>query len=181
MTRALATFALVVAAALWQPAARAATPVDLLTNHDFEDPQAPLELEPFSDGEGTVAYTNVNPIDGTGSMKITVNDYGRLTGWYQYGWGSGPFASSVVFSAKLRVDSTTVPGLKLTACAIAYFIDSQEPATVCQQFGVDPDHVVDVRLALDTNNRQLNYLFPQFSLDNSGTLEATVVVQPVAP
>jgi hypothetical protein len=172
IARGIAALALVTA--VWQPAAHAATPpVDLLQNHDFENPEAALELEPVSDVEGTVAYTNVNPIDGTGSMKITVNDYGRLTGWYQYGWGSGPNASSVVFSAKLRVDSTTDPDVKLTACAIAYFMDSQEPSTVCRQFPAD-QQVVDVRLALDTNNRQLNYLFPQFSLDNSGTVEATV-------
>jgi len=167
-------FALAVGAALFrQPAARAATPVDLLQNHDFENPQAALEFEPVSETEGSVEYTNVNPIDGTGSMKITVNDYGRVTGWYQYGYGSGPFASSVVFSAKLRVDSSTVEGRTLSACAVAYFLDSQEPATVCRQFGVD-SNVADVRIAIDTNNRQLNYLFPQFSLANSGTIEATV-------
>jgi hypothetical protein len=166
-------YALIATAALWQPAARAATPVDLLQNHDFENPQAALEFEPVSEVEGTVAYTNVNPIDGTGSMRITVNDYGRVSGWYQYGWGSGPRASSVVFSAKLRVESTTNPDVKLTACAIAYFMDSQEPSQVCKQFPAD-QQVVDVRLALDTNDRQLNYLFPQFSLDNSGTVEATV-------
>jgi hypothetical protein len=174
MKRIIAVLAVAVATALWQPAARAATPpVDLLQNHDFEDPQATLEFEPGTEAEGTVAYTNVNPVDGTGSMKIIVNDYGRLTGWYQYGWASGPNASSVVFSAKLRVDSTTDPDVKLTACAIAYFIDSQEPSQVCRQFPAD-QQVVDVRLALDTNDRQLNYLFPQFSLDNSGTVEATV-------
>jgi len=166
-------YAFIATAALWQPAARAATPVDLLQNHDFENPEAALEFEPVSEVEGTVAYTNVNPIDGTGSMKITVNDYGRLTGWYQYGYGSGPNASSVVFSAKVRVDSTTDPDVKLTVCAIAYFMDSQEPSSVCKQFAAD-QQVVDVRLALDTNDRQLNYLFPQFSLDNSGTVEATV-------
>lgn len=166
--------ALVVVTAMWQPAAHAATPpADLLQNNDFENPSAALEFEPVSDVEDTVAYTNVDPLDGTGSMKITVNDYGRLSGWHQYGWGSGPNASSVVFSAKLRVDSTTDPDVKLTVCAIAYFIDSQEPSTFCKQYPAD-QQVVDVRLALDTNNRQLNYLFPQFSLDNSGTVEAKV-------
>ncbi|HEX7676803.1 MAG TPA: hypothetical protein VF713_01680, partial [Thermoanaerobaculia bacterium] len=122
--------ALALVTAMWQPAAHAATPpVDLLQNNDFENPAAALEFEPVSDAEGTVAYTNVDPLDGTGSMKITVNDYGRLSGWYQYGWGSGPNASSVVFSAKLRVDSTTEPNVKLTVCAIAYFMDSQEPSS----------------------------------------------------
>ena len=121
MKRVIAGLAVAVATAFWQPAARAATPVDLLQNHDFENPEAALEFEPFSDPEGTVAYTNINPIDGTGSMKITVNDYGRVTGWYQYGYGSGPFASSVVFSAKLRVDSTTDPNLKLPGCQYKFF------------------------------------------------------------
>lgn len=172
MARVLAVLALSVSA-FWQPAARAATPADLLQNHDFENPEAALDFEPSSEVEGTVAYTNVDPINGTGSMKITVNDYGRISAWHQYGWASGPNASSVVFSAKLRVDSTTDPDVKLTACAIAYFIDSQEPSSVCKQFPAD-QQVVDVRLALDTNDRQLNYLFPQFSLDNSGTVEATV-------
>src|SRR3954471_6428030 len=137
MKRVIAALAVTVVTAVWQPAARAATPVDLLQNHDFENPEAALELEPGSEVEGTVAYTNVDPIDGAGSMKITVNDYGRLSGWYQYGWGSGPNASSVVLSTKLRVDSTTDPNVMLTVCAIAYFMDSQEPSQVCKQFPAD--------------------------------------------
>ena len=171
LTRVIAALALV--AAIWQPAAHASTPADLLQNHDFENPAAALEFEPGTELEGTVAYTDVNPIDGTGSMKVIVNSYGRITAFHQFGWASGPNASSVVLSAKLRVDSTTDPDVKLTVCAIAYFMDSQEPSSFCKQYPAD-QRVVDIRLALDTNNRQLNYLFPQFSLDNSGTVEATV-------
>lgn len=157
------------------PIAHAQTsPVDLITNQDFEDAEAPLGFDAVSSLEGSVAHTTTNPIDGTGSLKVTVNSYGRVLHWSMYGYGSGPFAGSVTFSAKLRVDSTTEPDRELTACAIAYFMDSQEPSSFCRNFPVDPDHVVDVHLSLDTNNRQLNYLFPQFSLNDSGTIEATV-------
>ncbi len=156
-------------------AAQAQTPpVDLISNPSFENPSAPLGFAAISQYDGSVAHTTTNPIEGTGSLKITVNSYGRINHWYAYPYGSGPFGRYVTMSAKLRVDSSTVPGRQLTACAIAYFLDSQEPSSVCQSFPVDALNVVNVSLALDTNNRQLNYLFPQFGLNDTGTIEATV-------
>jgi hypothetical protein len=140
---------------------------------DFEN-SSDLEFAPFSQYDGTVAHTTTNPILGTGSLKITVNSYGRVSGWKQYGWGSGPNGRSVTFSAMLRVDSSTISGRELTACAIAYFMDSQDPEQVCQNFPVDPDNFADVYLTLDTEDRQLLYVFPQFKLNDTGTIEATV-------
>jgi hypothetical protein len=64
-----------------------------------------------------------------------------------------------------------VSGRQLTACAIAYFLDSPNPSS-------------NIYLSLDTQGCQLNYIFPQFSLNDTGTIEATVdsvhyyVVQP---
>lgn len=49
---------------------------------------------------------------------------------------------------------------------------------------MDPGTVNNVYLSLDTEDRQLQYIFPQFSLNDTGTIEATVdsvhdyVVQP---
>ncbi|HEX7833701.1 MAG TPA: hypothetical protein VF787_28870, partial [Thermoanaerobaculia bacterium] len=109
--------------------------------------------------------------------------YGRVSAWIPYGYGEGPFARSVTLSAKLRVDSSTISGRELTACTSAYFFDSQDPEQICDTFPVDED-VVNVYLSLDTEDRQLQYIFPQFSLDDTGTIEATVdsvhfyVVQP---
>jgi len=157
---------------------------DLTTNHEFEDSEAELGFNAISSNDGSVAHTAVDPILGDGSLKVTVNSYGRVIGYHQYGYGSGPFAHSLTFSAMLRVDSSTVPGRELTACAIAYFLDSQEPSEICQSFPVDADNFVDVYLTLDTEDRQLNYVFPQFKLNDTGTIEATVdevhyyVVQP---
>jgi hypothetical protein len=151
-----------------------AQPVDIITNNDFEDPYGALGFDAISTNDGSVEQTTVNPIAGTGSLKVTVNSYGRVIHWYAYGYGSGPNASSVTFTAKLRVDSTTIPGRELTACAVAYFMDSQEPSSYCRNYPVDDENVVDVRLALDTNDRQLNYIFPQFALNDTGTIEATV-------
>ncbi|HEX7150273.1 MAG TPA: right-handed parallel beta-helix repeat-containing protein [Thermoanaerobaculia bacterium] len=156
--------------------------VDLVSPHGFE-----LGFEPVSPSDGSVAHTTVNPIAGTGSLKITVNSYGRVAGWYPYGYGSGPFARSVTFVAKLRVDSATPAGRELTACSIAYFFDSPDPSQLCQNFPVDANNIVNVYLALDTQDRQLQYVFPQFALNDGGTIEATVddvhfyVVQPGAP
>jgi hypothetical protein len=161
--------------ALSAPIAHAQTPpVDIITNNTFEDPYAALGFEAISLSDGSVEQTTVNPITGSGSLKITVNSYGRITHFYAYGYGSGPNASSVTLTAKLRVDSTTIPGRELTACAVAYFMDSQDPSSYCRNFPVDDQNVVDVRLALDTNDRQLNYIFPQFALNDTGTIEATV-------
>lgn len=160
---------------------------DLITNHGFEDPNEPLGFEPNGSGDGTVAHTTAAPLVGSGSLKVTVNSYGRVVFWHQYGWGSGPFARSVTFAAKVRVDAASVPGRVLNVCAIAYFLDSSEPSSVCENYPVDATSVVDVFLSLDTQNRQLNYLFPQFKLDDGGTIEATVdeahyyVVQPAGP
>ncbi len=151
-----------------------AQPVDIITNNDFEDPYEALGFAAISTNDGSVAHTTVDPITGTGSLKITVNSYGRVIHYYAYGYGSGPHASSVTLTAKLRVDSSTIPGRELTACAVAYFMDSQDPLSYCRNFPVDDENVVDVRLALDTNDRQLNYIFPQFKLDDTGTIEATV-------
>ncbi|HYC87894.1 MAG TPA: hypothetical protein VEO54_01680 [Thermoanaerobaculia bacterium] len=84
----------------------------------------------------------------------------------------------------MRVDSTTIAGRQLTACAVAYFLDSQAPSSICDSYPVDDDNVVNVYLSLDTQDRQLQYVFPQFSLNDTGTIEATVdsvhyyVVQP---
>ncbi|HYI11270.1 MAG TPA: hypothetical protein VEK57_19600 [Thermoanaerobaculia bacterium] len=151
-----------------------AQPVDIITNNDFEDPYEALGFAAISSNDGSVEQTTVNPIAGTGSLKITVNNYGRVIHYYAYGYGSGPNASSVTLTAKLRVDSTTIPGRQLTACAVAYFMDSSEPSQYCRNFPVDDENVVDIRIALDTNDRQLNYIFPQFKLDDTGTIEATV-------
>lgn len=145
---------------------------DVITS-EFENSED-LELEPFSEYDGTVAHTTTNPILGPGSLKITVNSYGRVSGWKQYGWGSGPDGRSVTFSAMLRVDSSTISGRELTACSVAYFMDSQDPEQVCQNFPVDPDNFVDVYLSLDTEDRQLLYVFPQFKLNDTGVIEATV-------
>lgn len=151
-----------------------AQPVDVITNNGFENPSAALGFAAISSSDGAVAHTTVNPISGTGSLKVTVNSYGRVIHYYAYGYGSGPRASSVTLTAKLRVDSTTISGRQLTACAIAYFMDSSVPSSYCRNFPVDANNVVDVRLALDTNDRQLNYIFPQFALNDTGTIEATV-------
>jgi hypothetical protein len=151
-----------------------AQPTDIITNNDFEDPYEALGFAAISTSDGSVAQTTVNPITGTGSLKVTVNSFGRVIHYYAYGYGSGPNASSVTLTAKLRVDSTTIPGRQLTACAVAYFMDSQDPSSYCRNFPVDDENVVDVRLALDTNDRQLNYIFPQFALNDTGTIEATV-------
>ena len=159
---------------------------DVVPNTEFENPAANLWFAPFSPGDGSVAHNPTTPILGSGSLQVTANSYGRVAGWHAYGYGSGPFARSVTFSAMLRVDSSTVPGRQLTACAIAYFLDSQDPSQVCQSFPVDAQNFVDVYLTLDTQNRQLNYIFPQFKLDDTGTIEATVdevhfyVVEPEA-
>jgi hypothetical protein len=150
------------------------SPVDIITNNSFEDPYAALGFDAISSSDGSVELTTVNPITGSGSLKITVNSYGRVTHFYAYGYGSGPNASSITLTAKLRVDSSTIPGRELTACAVAYFMDSQDPISYCRNFPVDDENVVDVRLALDTNDRQLNYIFPQFALNDTGTIEATV-------
>jgi hypothetical protein len=180
-------------ASLPPPAAQAQTPavpagfelVDLVSNNGYENPAAPLGFEAFSDNDGAVARTTVNPLAGTGSLAVTVQSYGRVGNFTEYGYGSGPFARSVTLAAKLRVDSATVPGTELTVCTIAYFLDTSEPSQVCQDFAVDPSHTVDVYLSLPTNDRQLNYLFPQFALNDSGTIQATVddvhyyVVQPL--
>jgi hypothetical protein len=151
-----------------------AQPVDIITNNDFEDPYEALGFAAISTSDGSVEQTTVNPITGTGSLKVTVNSFGRVIHYYAYGYGSGPRASSVTLTAKLRVDNTTIPGRQLTACAVAYFMDSQDPSEYCRNFPVDDENVVDVRLALDTNDRQLNYIFPQFKLNDTGTIEATV-------
>ncbi|MCU1245410.1 MAG: hypothetical protein JWN02_1320, partial [Acidobacteria bacterium] len=194
MKRALAFLALVITlGTLPAQMAQAQTPsvptgferVDLITNNSFENPATSLGFDPSSENDGSVAHTTVNPLTGTGSMKVTVNSYGRVLSWHPYGYGSGPFARSVTLAAKLRVDSATSSGTELTACAIAYFLDSSEPQQVCQDFPVDPNNTVDVYLELPANDRQLNYVFPQFALNNSGTIEATVddvhsyVVQPL--
>jgi hypothetical protein len=161
--------------ALSTPIAHAQTPpVDIITNNSFEDPYEALGFDAISTNDGSVEQTTVNPITGSGSLKITVNSYGRITHFYAYGYGSGPNASSVTLTAKLRVDSTTIPGRELTACAVAYFMDSPDPSSYCRNFPVDDQSVVDVHLALDTNDRQLNYIFPQFALNDTGTIEATV-------
>lgn len=151
-----------------------AQPVDIITNNTFEDSNAALGFAAISSSDGSVAHTTVNPITGNGSLKVTVNSYGRVTNFYMYGYGSGPNASSITFTGKLRVDSSTIPGRQLTACAVAYFMDSSEPSSYCRSFPVDDENVVDLRLGLDTNDRQLNYIFPQFALNDTGTIEATV-------
>src|SRR5262249_20881625 len=148
--------------------------VDRLTNNGFDDPDADLGFTASSQFDGSVARSDTNPIIGDGSLHMTLNSFGRIGDLLLYGFGSGPFAQSVTLTAKLRVESSTVPGRKLTACAIAHFLDSQEPATTCQQFGVDPNNVVDVNVTTNTNGRQLFFVIPQFSLDNSGIVEATV-------
>ncbi|HEV7766286.1 MAG TPA: hypothetical protein VGQ76_14880 [Thermoanaerobaculia bacterium] len=151
-----------------------AQPVDVITNNTFENPSAPLGFAAISMSDGSVARTTVNPITGSASLKVTVNSFGRVIHYYGYGFGSGPYASSVTFTAKLRVDTTTISGRQLRACAVAYFLDGPDPEEFCRNYPVDDTTVVDVRLALDTNDRQLNYIFPKFEMTDTGTIEATV-------
>ncbi len=167
-------FLVLVLGILALPAIAFAQPVDIITNNDFEDPYEALGFAAISQSDGSVARTTTAPITGSGSLKVTVNSFGRVIHYYAYGYGSGPVASSVTLTGKLRVDSTTISGRQLTACAVAYFMDGPDPEQYCQNFPVDDQTVVDINIALDTNNRQLNYIFPQFKLNDTGTIEATV-------
>src|ERR1044071_3842391 len=87
--------------------------VGLITNNGYEDSGDPLGFDAIRSTDGSVAHTTVDPLSGSGSLESTVNSYGRVTHWYAYGYGSGPRASSVKFDARLRVDSSTIPGRQL--------------------------------------------------------------------
>ncbi|MEK7546554.1 MAG: hypothetical protein AAB554_05840 [Patescibacteria group bacterium] len=159
--------------------------VDIITNTGFEDASAPLGFAPAYPQDGAVSRTTTNPISGFASLKVDLNAYGRVSLWKDYPWDGGPLADSVSFSAKVRVDAASASDRKLQVCSIAYF-QTGNPRSTCQDYPVSPSSVVEVFLTTDTDGLRLDYTFPQFKLDDGGTLTATVddahfyVVQPGA-
>src|SRR5262245_33139684 len=107
--------------------------VDLIVNHDFEDPSAATSFKALSgsDSDGTVVRTTERPIAGTASVRLGVKAYGRIGNFHDLGWQSGRFADSVVFEAKVRVDGSAAGTGDVKVCAIVYFHDDSVPRSTC--------------------------------------------------
>jgi hypothetical protein len=147
--------------------------VDLISDNGFESGIDAFEAN--STGDGTVATSGTNALDGAQSMKVTVNSYGRVGLFHDYPYAAGPVADSVTVKAKIRVDGTTASGGQLKVCAIAYQQNASDPISTCQSYPVpSPQHVVDVFLTLNTGQQQLARAFFQFGFENSGSINATV-------
>jgi hypothetical protein len=144
----------------------------LISDNGFES--SVDAFEPNEASDGTVSTTTTNPIDGQQSMKVTVNSYGRVGLFHDYPYAAGPTADSVTVKAKVRVDSATTSGAQLKVCAIAYQQSASDPISTCQSYSVDAQHPADVFLSLNTGQQQLARAFFQFSLENSGSIDATV-------
>src|SRR5262245_55925610 len=97
---------------------------DLIADSGFESSVG--GFEPAYPSDGSVALTATNPISGAQSLLVQANGYGRIVQWTDFPYEGGPFAHSVAFSAKLRVDAASEPGKSLTVCAIAYLQTSSE-------------------------------------------------------
>ena len=82
--------------------------VDLITENDYEEGFDPHFGTAGGPGDGTIAASTTEPIEGTTSLAMTVNAFGRVGFYYEdYGWEEGPLADSVTTRTKVRVDSTS--------------------------------------------------------------------------
>jgi hypothetical protein len=146
--------------------------VDLIDDNGFETSDA--GFGPFGPLDGTVTRTTTDPIAGGASLHIALNAFGRAGLVHNYGFGSGPFADSVTVSAKVRVETADTTARRLQVCSIAYLLNDQVPLTACESFAVDPTAIQDVDVSLPTQGRQLDRVLFQFSLNDNGTLAATI-------
>jgi hypothetical protein len=146
------------------------TLVDRITDNGFETSVG--GFEPNETADGSVSRITANAIQGSSSLRVTANSYGRVLFAHNYPYNGGPLASSVTVKTKLRVDSATVSGLRMQVCAIAYLASSSDPLSTCQDYPVSTQ-VADVYLNLNTNNQRLERVFFQFKLDDGGSITAT--------
>jgi hypothetical protein len=144
---------------------------DYITDNGFESSVG--GFEPNESSDGTVSRITANPIQGTSSLRVSANSYGRVSFAHNYPYNGGPLASSVTVKAKVRVDSASAAGLRMQICSIAYLASSGEPISSCQDYPVSTQPV-DVYLSLNTNNQRLERVFFQFKLDDAGTVTASV-------
>ncbi|HSR89261.1 MAG TPA: hypothetical protein VLK22_02560, partial [Candidatus Udaeobacter sp.] len=146
--------------------------VDLITDNGFENSTGGFAVM-GSAAEGSVAQTSVNPIQGSKSLSLTVNSYGRVGFGNIFPWEGGPFSDSLTVKAKIRVESGN-SGRQLKVCSIAYIQNNNEPLNTCQNFPINNQNVADVYLTQSLSAKQLYMAFFQFSLENSGSVVVTV-------
>jgi hypothetical protein len=135
----------------------------------FETSKA--RFAPFSDSEGRVSRTTTNPIDGAASLKVRVNQFGRVGLVHNYPFGAGPLADSITATGKLRIDRAK---RVLQVCAVAYFFADPEPQQTCQPVSVDGHQVQTVSVTQPTHGRRLDRAFFELELDDSGRIKATL-------
>jgi hypothetical protein len=144
---------------------------DLVSDNGFEASTA--KFAPFSRSEGSVARTTTKPIAGAASLKVHVNQFGRVGLTHNYPFAGGPIADSVTVAGKIRVDGAS-PGRVLQVCAVAYFLLDPEPQQSCRNLSVSGHAVQTVFVMQPAFDRQLDRAFFQIKLDDSGTIDATV-------
>jgi hypothetical protein len=145
---------------------------DLVSDAGFESGTA--DFTPSSPLDGTVALDAADPIDGSSSLRVTLNAFGRVSLAAVYPFQAGPIADSVTVAGKLRVDSSVPAGKSVSVCPVAYVTTDPEPRTLCQSFPVDPSHVVDVFVSLPMAGARLDRVYFQLALNDSGTVDATL-------
>jgi hypothetical protein len=145
---------------------------DLVSDPGFESGDS--GFVPGSTLDGTVARDATDPIDGSSSLHVTLNAFGRVSLAANFPFQAGPLADSVSVAGKLRVDSSVPAGKSVSVCPVAYVTTDPEPRTLCQSFPVDPSHVVDVFVLLPMAGARLDRVYFQLELNDSGTVDVTL-------
>jgi hypothetical protein len=144
---------------------------DLVSDAGFETSTA--RFAPFSRSEGSVARTTTNPIAGAASLKVHVNQFGRVGLVHDYPFGGGPVADSVTVAGKVRIDGASA-GRRLQVCAVAYFFLDPELQQTCRSLSISGHAVQTVFVTQPAFDRQLDRAFFQLELADSGSVDATL-------
>jgi hypothetical protein len=129
---------------------------------------------PSSPLDGSVGVDTSDPIDGTSSLHVALNAFGRVSVVAQFPFQAGPFADSVTAAGKLRVNSSVPAGKSVTVCSVAYVTTDQEPRSLCQSFPADPSHVVDVFVRQPMGGARLDRAYFELKSVDTGALDVTL-------
>jgi hypothetical protein len=115
----------------------------------IQDPQFDATESGFTtqDASSLVARTEINPLEGSSSLRVLITGYGNNIWWMRD--FSGGRASHLTVSAHLRVDATTSSELQF--CAMAYYQDGTTGLSCTTVSGAQGDRgTVTASLPLDS-------------------------------
>jgi len=149
------------------------TPEILITDGGFETGTSMINHDHRTSG----TVTDVNPIAGSYSHKLTLQTYGRARVDYVYPWGTEVHAKALQGYSQVRLPEAGIKNGTLNFCVVAYYYGSSERKDiVCETVIGEPGEVVKVEPVLNidpVDDVQRLYAWYQY-IGSESTVNVTV-------